>query len=251
MSAIKKINFILKCKEQDVENIHAKYGITLAQVCKSIKTNIDDIIYPEPEYSISFYDEKRLEYKAHATMIHYLKNEMFPLKTDIKCFWCKYNFDSCPIGCPIKFVNSLIEKRYTSNITKDEYYMKENVTKEKLAKISGAKTSIKIEPCERNYYLVDGIFCSFNCIAAFIKENCGNVLYKDSSNLLKCLYSELYNDTWKKITPAPDWRLLKDFGGSLTIEDFRKFFNSNGLTEVFTAHDVSCMKIITHVYKEN
>lgn len=249
MSAIKKINFILKCKEQDIEKLHSKYGISCAKV--PIKTNIDDIIYSEPEYSLSFYDEKKVEYKAQATMINFLTKNEFPIKTDIKCFWCKNNFETNPIGCPIKFINSLIEKQYTSNITKDEYYMKENVTVSKLDKISKSNSSIKIEPSKKSYFLVDGIFCSFNCILAFINDNYSNILYKDSLNLLKCLYNSLYNDTWKKITPAPDWRLLKDFGGNLKIEEFRSFFNSKGLTKVFTAHDVSCMKLITHVYKEN
>ena len=28
-----------------------------------------------------------------------------------------------------------------------------------------------------------------------------------------------------RIKPAPDWRLLKEFGGCLTIEEYRKNFN--------------------------
>jgi hypothetical protein len=248
MASIKKLNFILKCKEIDIEKIHEKYGISLNQ---NIKTNIEDIIYSEPDYSLSFYDEKKIEYKAQATMIDYITKNEFPLKTHVKCFWCRNNFDTHPIGCPIKFINSLIEKQYTSNITKDEYYMKENVTKTKISKINNSDLSIQIEVSEKNYYLVDGIFCSFNCVLAFIKENNTNVLYKESLYLLKCLYNSLYQENIKKLTPAPHWRLLKDFGGNLTIEEFRSFFNSNGFTKVFTAHDFSCMKLITHIYKEN
>lgn len=64
-----------------------------------------------------------------------------------------------------------------------------------------------------------GHFCSYNCALAYnINEN-DNVWKKTS--LLNLLYHKTYN-TNKKIVAAPNWKQLKEFGGNLTIEQFRK-----------------------------
>jgi hypothetical protein len=36
----------------------------------------------------------------------------------------------------------------------------------------------------------------------------------------------LINSNYNSIIPAPDWRLLIEYGGHLTIEEFRKNFNN-------------------------
>ena len=72
-------------------------------------------------------------------MLDVINREQFPSQTDILCFWCKHSFTTRPLGCPIKFINNRIEKAYVSQITKDKYFMKENVTLQKLSDITGKK----------------------------------------------------------------------------------------------------------------
>lgn len=279
----KKITFILKCK--NLEEIHSKYGIVtdssdqaheprkeikrftegsehdqllesegsrlVSDDSANLKTNIDDIIMSsEPGYSISFYDEKKIECMTQVTMFDYVNKQIFPSKTNVKCFWCRYNFNTNPIGCPIKFVNSFIEKQYTSNITKDEYYMKENITESKIVKIKDSDIPIKINYTKRNYFLVDGIFCSFNCIEAFINENNHNVIYRESAFLLRSLYKTIYGESPPMITPAPHWRLLKDYGGTMSIQDFREAFHTKGYQKLFHVTNFECMKIVSHVFAQ-
>jgi hypothetical protein len=64
-----------------------------------------------------------------------------------------------------------------------------------------------------------GHFCSYNCALSYnidINENIWN-----RTSLLNLLYHKTYN-TNIAITAAPDWKQLNEYGGNLTIEDFRK-----------------------------
>lgn len=105
-------------------------------------------------------------------MLDWINKDIYPSSTSILCFWCKHSFSTKPIGCPIKFINNRIEKSYISQITKDKYYMKENITKTKLEQLSQLKQdTIEIKLIEKEHYVTDGIFCSFNCVMSFIQEN--------------------------------------------------------------------------------
>lgn len=69
-----------------------------------------------------------------------------------------------------------------------------------------------------NKYKVKGIFCSWECMSAFSIQN-----YK-SLSLIYQFRKEMYTDlTIDDIKPAPDKIVLKDFGGYMTIEEFRNF----------------------------
>jgi hypothetical protein len=183
-------------------------------------------------------------------MVDVISNNKLPSSTSIKCFWCKYNFESIPVGCPIKYVNPLIEKSYISQITKDKYYMRENIVKSKL------KNLINIENIDQNFeitsfpydhYLTDGVFCSFNCCLSFIKDNSHDILYKESYSLLHSMYFDLVGKHMAKIIQSPHWRLLKDFGGNLSIEEYRKNLNIVDYKFMFNLRD---MHSISKVYKQ-
>jgi hypothetical protein len=90
----------------------------------------------------------------------------------------------------------------------------------------------KYEIKNDEYYFTDGIFCSFNCVKSFIKENTHNTLYQYSEMLLIKLFNYIMSLENKNIDlnkaviyPAPHWRLLQAYGGHLSINDFRKNFN--------------------------
>lgn len=113
-----------------------------------------------------------------------------PEKTDIWCYWCKHPFNCQPIGCPIK------------------YYIDENLNE--------------------NIYEIYNIFCGFYCLMAHIKFVKKYIIdediYRESDTLINQMYYDIYGyfPLNNELTCAPDWKLLKSFGGSMEIEDFRK-----------------------------
>jgi hypothetical protein len=75
----------------------------------------------------------------------------------------------------------------------------------------------------KRFYATDGFFCSINCILSFVisEQQRNNSLYFESEKLL---YKMRFDMTGRndRIIPAPHWRLLKKFGGDLTIKTFRE-----------------------------
>ena len=70
-----------------------------------------------------------------------------------------------------------------------------------------------------------GNFCSFNCKKAYnIDLNDPNVWKRES--LINLEYYLTYG-RHKEIIPAPSWLTLKEFGGFLSIGEFRKNFDTN------------------------
>lgn len=87
---------------------------------------------------------------------------------------------------------------------------------------------------KNGYFDTEGIFCSFNCMSSYLHDNCSNVIYKDSGALIYLLYKTLFKEYPVKmnIRKALSWKLLKQYGGNLSIEEFRDMFNIvNSLTE--------------------
>jgi hypothetical protein len=247
---IKKRYFFLK--NINIEEIEVRYGLSIVSNIDnkydmkiSGITNIIDVLVKEPEESVCFYEENGKEYKCLITM----KDEK--VSNTIDCFWCRHKFSTLPIGCPIKYVNKILEKSYISQITKGEYSMRENITKLRLGKIEDVSGSM--ETVRESYFLTDGIFCSFNCVLAFIQDNKHNVLYKESNHLLKTLYEYLIGKKMHKICPAPSWRNIDNYGGSLSIDNYRKSFNKISLDFSFTtdAENIrSIMHPISFVYRK-
>ena len=248
----KKRNIVLK--NIDINATNLKYGLVIISNIEKDKyketktTKITDVISPDIENSISFLDENKKDIKCSATMIGIMINKDLPKQTNINCFWCRHSFTTHPIGCPIRYINPSIEKSYISHITKDKYYMKENITPSKLKNIlSQEETHFEIIPFVNDYYLTDGIFCSFNCVLAFIKDNNHDIFYRESRSLLHSLYESLIGFPITKIVPSPHWRLLKEYGGHLTIEEYRNSFNNVEYDFMFNLRE---MRTISKIYKE-
>lgn len=192
---------------------------------KISRTKITDLSHKHKEqHTFSYLDESKKEHTCIVTMIHHADQKSIPEKTSISCFWCRHGFETHPIGCPIQYIPERIVKNYYSEITKDNYTLRENISQKQLSENIEAYKKNKMEMNKRDFYITDGIFCSFNCCLAFIHSSHTNPLYINSENLLNHLYMTVFGDKALPIEPASSWRLLKSYGGMLSIEEFRKNF---------------------------
>lgn len=174
-------------------------------------TQISDLFQQNDKISpyISFIDEFKNIRKMTVILFDYVTKEQLPIQTSIKCYWCRNEFKTIPLGCPIKYITNKKQVKYYS------YNIKDNIT-------------IKLPQSDNNnnYYYTKGIFCSFNCCKSFIKDNLHNNIYKESLQLLYLLYKDIFNIYPSKIDNAPSWELLIEYGGTLSIEKFRESFNN-------------------------
>lgn len=69
----------------------------------------------------------------------------------------------------------------------------------------------------------EGNFCSFPCVKSFIRDQKSNTRYKNSFGLTSLLYIKLF-DSNKNIPFASHWKTLIDYGGFLSIQEFRQLF---------------------------
>ena len=172
---------------------------------------------------ISFLDESKRLHTCHVSMIDFQSRMNINLLR-YHCFWCRYPFDTRPIGCPIKYIASQAEKKYHSHISRDTYTIKEDVTSSR-RKLLDETSQLVVKIGE--YYETDGVFCSFNCCKAYITDQKHNRMYDNSSILLMKLYNDMMETGTSKvvITAAPHWRTLEQYGGNLNIVKYRDGFN--------------------------
>jgi hypothetical protein len=175
--------------------------------------------------TFSFLDESKKDHHCVVTMLPHFNENNLPKHTLLHCFWCRHSFSSHPVGCPIKYNPHRLIKTYDSEITKDTYTLRENISSQQMDEGKEYYMKEKIEFFNRDYFVTDGVFCSFNCALAFILDNKTNPLYIFSANLLMKMYYETYSESSIPLEPAPSWRLLATYGGHMSIEDFRKNFS--------------------------
>jgi hypothetical protein len=84
-----------------------------------------------------------------------------------------------------------------------------------------------------NIFYCIGNFCSYNCTKSYNLDLNDSLIYKRES-LLNLLYYLTYSK-YINITNAPHWLTLKEYGGILSIEEFREQFNNN-TTEYLVLH---------------
>ena len=106
----------------------------------------------------------------------------------------------------------------------------------------------------------EGVFCSFNCIVSYLNEH-HDYRYKDSSMLLLMMYRKIFakstiSKAFHKITsilPAPSWKLLKEYGGHMTIEEYRKSLQQvdyKSLQQLLRTQDIklnTCSEIFVEI----
>jgi hypothetical protein len=222
-----KYIFILRNVKTD--KVDKKYGITLiSNITEEDNppkntTKLSDLTSDKatPEI-ISFLDESKQLHKCTVSMIDFnSKREAHLLRYN--CYWDKHSFNTRSIGCPINFISNQATKHYYSEISKDTYTIKENITNMKSNNIKDQRITVD----EKSYYETDGIFCSFNCAKAYIDENKHNRMYDNSAILLSMMYNDMIGDSEVPliIDPAPHWRLLHEYGGYMNIMEYRNSFS--------------------------
>ena len=157
------------------------------------------------------------------------------------CFWDRHPIDSEPIGCPINYIPKQIEKKFFSHISKDTYIIRENIPSE--SKLEEDTINI----LNQEHYETDGIFCSFQCCLAFILDNKHNRMYDMSEMLLTKIYNKINNTKAITITPAPSWKILKEYGGHLSIEKFRSNFGNTDYD--YSGYTQKCLPL-SYLYEE-
>jgi hypothetical protein len=227
----KSTKYIFTLFNVNTEVVDKKYCIT------SLSTNITEKENPPtnttklseliserstPEV-ISFLDESKRLHTCNISMIDFSTRNNTEF-LHYYCFWCRHPFDSKPIGCPINYVSSQAVKTYFSETSKDIYTIKENITINKRQNMEKS-TDTRISVNKREYYETDGVFCSFNCCKAFIEDNKHVRMYDNSNRLLMKMYNDMMGTPSIIIDRARNWRVLLEYGGHLTITDFRIGFN--------------------------
>lgn len=229
--------YIFTLKGINTEKIDQRFGITLVSNINMVTdepptntTKISDLSTNRntPEI-ISFIDEAKKPHKCSISMIDFETQKKFcadGYNSGYDCFWCRNAIPPTvvAIGCPINYVPSQVVKTYYSEISKDTYTIKESITPSRKKKIEESNDS-RLVIHEKDYYLTDGIFCSFNCCMAYISENREKSMYSMSEMLLLKMYNNIYPDKVPCIQEAPHWRLLKQCGGHLNIKQFRESFS--------------------------
>ena len=249
MASKKKDYFYLK--NIDIETIDKKYDLVrksniLENVIPNNNvtpiTNINSTCTDNDVNKYSFLDEIK---KNHECVISTIKHN--DLENCSNCFWCRHPFKTLPIGCPIKFEHSYVLKRFYSHITKNWYTLKESVSEKQLINYSNQPDKYKV--VNRNYYITDGAFCSFNCCLAFINDNKHNKLYNNSIQLLNQFFYSIFKQNMT-LEPANNWRLLKEYGGTHTIEEFRNNFRKVSYLEHYIIENIPEVKSVGYIFEK-
>jgi hypothetical protein len=277
--------YIFTLKNIDHSHICKKYSINMLSNIDIIDENQPDKTTKISELSdtnipqiVSFLSESKSIVKCNVIMCDLSGRNLNDIdKQTIECYWCRHPFNSQPIGCPIRYHSNQLIKTYYSEISKDKYTIKENITGKKSKKLlqdtnkkikcSPKKQAIIVKESEVNdkdvsnefsdslkiqkndYYETDGFFCSFNCCKAFILDNKHKPMYDCSNRLLIQLYNQIYNTKITNIKEADNWRLLKKSGGPTSIEKFRENFNH--ISYEYHGYISDICKPIGHLWEEH
>ena len=205
-------------------------------------TKIDDLNFTSTSNMIT-HDTKNLV----VTMIDSIKKQQIVSSPNHHCWWCRHTFTTPTISCPIRYEPQSIVKTFTSDVSKEHFVLEQPIPADE--KVD--ENEVTLIPA---YYETDGIFCSFNCCRSYIEEQLHNTIvkhhYKESMSLLMKLYADIHGKYPSKLKSAPDWRLLKEYGGYMTIAEFRSGFNVNCYKEKGFIGDIPQTRPMGRMFEE-
>jgi len=176
---------------------------TLISADEDADIPIVDLLHEKSRKAYYFLDTRKVQNKYWGIMLDVTANGSLPMATTKPCWWCRHSFKTKPIGCP------LVYHSQPEGIDKERF-------EEKLALAN-------ITTQGSDFFETEGYFCSFPCCKAYILSQRNSMKYKESAALLSLLFYTLYKR--REIIPAaPPWKILKDYGGQLTIQEYRASF---------------------------
>lgn len=196
---------------------------------KKSYTSIDSLnIKNNTKSSISFLDNTKNICKCICLSVDY------DINSNYCCYWDRHPINITPniqpIGCPVEYVPDKITKTFKSELNHNTHKLTVNtigsIDEYKKDIPNDYTNNITYEKTKCDYFKTDGIFCSFNCVLAYINENRKNPMYIHSIELLYEMYRRIFGVDMK-ISSAPHWKMLSVYGGKLSIQEFRNSFNNN------------------------
>ena len=238
-----KRTYTFTLKRVNIEKIEQQYGINLtSNLFQTAEipvqaTKVEDVLVADKKVSevMSFLDESRRIRKCTISRIK------FQPDTTYHCYWDHHPIPNMihPIGCPIRYIAHDAVKTYYSELSKDTYTIHENISDNRLEELK-QRADDRFTYETKGFYETTGIFCSFNCCMAYIRENKHDSLYNHSEMLLLKMYFDMADQAETDILPAPHWKQLLVYGGNLSIDDFRNSFNK---ADYQSYKYISCMSI--------
>lgn len=165
---------------------------------------ITELLHEKSKRGFYFLDTRKTPNKFWGIMIDITANGPLPAAIKAPCWWCRHTFQTRPIGCPLRYNAHRI-----TGVEKERFDEK--------------AVAANIDSTTNDFFETEGCFCSFPCCKAFILDQRGSVKYKESAALLTLLFFKLFG-----VAPdfpcAPSWKILKEYGGHLSILEFRATF---------------------------
>jgi hypothetical protein len=203
----------------EIDKQYFKINNLAEQYIPDQSTKISELNHFQGNQNITVIDELKNTHNAKVSTIGNHSNILY-------CFWDRHPMNTEKyIYCPIEKIQTPQVKTYNSHINGKPYKIQDSI-------------NLKVE--YDNQYYVDGVFCSIECCLAFITENSSNPLYQYSEHYLRDIFS--FDDQ----KCAPHWRLLENYGGNMTIEEFRKSFTNTIYTPDGIVYNPICF-----LYREN
>ena len=165
---------------------------------------ITEILHEKSKRSVFFLDPNKHRVKYWVNMLDITQNGALPRYTSKPCWNCRSTFKSRPLGCPIE---------YHSNKT-------EGLDKERFEeKLKAANL-----PTDTNdFFETEGIFCMFPCMKRYALDQLAmtkSAKYKKALTLITTLHLKIFGNL-VTIPTADTWKVLKDWGGHLSPEQYR------------------------------
>jgi len=207
---------LIRLKKLKIDEIHKNYGIgedETKQTDNCLSSPFTNTNTNTNRNSITLIDECTVKHECCISI---------PVNgKKYSCFWDRNPIPDnvSALSCPIYYNPQTITKSYYSHISKGNYTLKSDLT-------TDMTNNDAIKCIGSSYYTSEGVFCSTNCVQAWINEHYTDPKYDFSSTLLLQIVQECNpNKEITKIIPAGDWRILNEYGGYKTIEEFRENFN--------------------------
>ena len=154
-------------------------------------------------------DEKQEDVKEVKQDESFTRTDINSQINQIKCWWCRNEFQGNIFSIPVSYIRS--HYPIPNGTAETKSFVEKEVTRAERKMMQEEGVPVTVEES----FKLDGIFCSGECRQAFLEEHINEKTYRDSIALLV-----KYDRT--KYSPAMSWKKLKEYGGNLTIEEFRQ-----------------------------